>query len=152
VPILPSTETEKQFVVDRLEILRSLGLTHSLKKAVGSKKRKAKEAPTEQENGVEDSKNGATKESTTSAKSDMVRISNSKSSTNGNNAGIKNAATASLNARVLEELEAKKKRRLLNANENIQSLYSKSNGVDKKKMDGDFMSRGFTIPANAKHG
>jgi len=122
-----------------------------LKKAGGSKKRKAKEAPTEQDNGVEDNKNGATKESKTSTKSDTDRISTSKLSTNSNGAGIKNTATASLNARVLEELEAKKKRRLLNANENIQSLYSKSNGADKKKMDGDFMSRGFTIPANAKH-
>lgn len=152
VPILPTTETEKQFVIDRIETLRTLGLTHSLKKAAGSKKRKAKEAAAERENGAVDGKEGAIRDFKASTKSDLERTTSSKLSSNGGSAGIKNAATASLNARVLEELETKKKRRLLNENDNIQSLFSQSNSADKKHKDGDFMRRGFQIPANAKHG
>ncbi|RMD41668.1 hypothetical protein DV735_g3430, partial [Chaetothyriales sp. CBS 134920] len=60
---------------------------------------------------------------------------------------IKNAATASLTARVLEEQDAKKKRRL--ENENIGSLYSKKTDDDKKGRDADFMSRGYSLASKA---
>ena len=132
VPILPITDADKQFVLDRIEKLRELGLTHSLKKDKGAKKRKAKEVSSE-------------KSVTANGKaSDLVKNGVTKS------LGINHAATANLTARVLEE-EAKKKRRLLNENESIQSLYTKANG-DKKQKDSDFMTRGYSIPANAKHG
>jgi hypothetical protein len=65
--------------------------------------------------------------------------------------GIKDAATASLTAKVLEEEEAKKKRRkMMGENETLKSLFSKSGGGPKQK-DGDFMTRGYSIPANARH-
>jgi len=62
--------------------------------------------------------------------------------------GIKNAATASLTAKVLEEEKSKNKRRKLGANDNLKSLFSSENGVFKK--NGDFMTRGYSIPAGAK--
>lgn len=63
--------------------------------------------------------------------------------------GIKNAATASLTARVLnEENEKKKRRKMMGLNDNIDSLYTKENKNGKKS--GDFMTRGYTIPAAAR--
>ena len=61
--------------------------------------------------------------------------------------GIKNASTASLTAKVLAEEQAKAKRRKLGANDTIKSLFSSG---DKAIKDGDFMTRGYSIPAAAK--
>lgn len=131
IPILPITEADKQFVIERIEKLRAQGLTHSLKKDKSSKKRKAKDAVGDEEKAT----NGKTKHG--------LKNGDTKST------AIKNSSTADLTARVLEEEEAKKKRRLLNENENIQSLYSRG---DKKHKDADFMTRGFSIPTPAaKH-
>lgn len=127
VPILPITDTDKQFVIERMEKLQELGLAHSLKKDKSSKKRKAKDAI--EANG--NTTNGTSKDNTKSKQS-----------------GIKDTAVANLTARVLQEEEAKKKRRLLSESENIQSLYSKG---ERKQKDADFMTRGFSIPAGAKH-
>lgn len=135
LPILPTSEEDKFMVIDRIEELKGLGLTHSLKKDKNSKKRKAKEVNGEEEAATMNGKSNNSAKNGTDA--------SSKSS------GIKHSATANLTARVLEEQEEKKKRRLLNENENIQSLYSKS-GSEKNK-NKDFMTRGFSIPANAKH-
>lgn len=134
LPILPMSEEDKTLVTARIEKLRALGLTHSLKKDKSSKKRKAKEAIAEEE----------------SLKIKPPKASE-QSGTNGTSAtsGIKDTATADLTARVLKEQEEKKKRRLMNENENIQSLYSKSNG--SKKNNADFMTRGYSIPTDAKH-
>lgn len=72
----------------------------------------------------------------------------SASKSNGAANGIKNSATASLTARVLnEENEKNKKRKMMGRNENIDSLFTK----DKKGgAKGDFMTRGFSIPASAR--
>lgn len=134
LPILPTSEEDKSTVIERIEELKSLGLTHSLKKDKSSKKRKAKEVNGDEESAA----NGKNGETTKNGTSDSAKSS-----------GIKHSATANLTARVLEEQEEKKKRRLLNENENIQSLYTKA-GTDKNK-NRDFMTRGFSIPANAKH-
>ena len=61
---------------------------------------------------------------------------------------IKNAATASLTAKVLAEEQERTKRRKMEPNENLKSLFSSGNAKHK---DGDFMTRGFSIPAGAKH-
>lgn len=152
IPILPTSEVDKQFVIERIETLRSLGLAHSLKKASGGKKRKAKDTAVEQTNDVTENKEEKVVGLKDTSATESNGVSGLKTTSNGKTAGIKNAATASLNARVLEELEAKKKRRLGNENANIQSLYSKSNGTNKEQRDGSFMTRGFSIPANARHG
>ena len=60
---------------------------------------------------------------------------------------IKNAATASLTAKVLAEEQERAKKRKKEPNENLKSLFSSSSGKHK---DGDFMTRGFSIPTDAK--
>lgn len=133
LPILPVSEEDKTAVIERIETLKNLGLTHSLKKDKSGKKRKIKDIA-----GDENGSNGT------------IAISKKTANTTSQTSGIKHSATANLTARVLEEQEEKKKRRLLEENDNIQSLYSKS-GTAKAK-NTDFMTRGFSIPANAKHG
>ncbi|OOQ90839.1 DUF602 domain protein [Penicillium brasilianum] len=130
IPILPTKEADKERLIARGVKLAEQGLTHSLKKAPGSKKRK-KHA-----------------ESSADATKGTAAVATSTSATKSNGAGngIKNSATASLTARVLNEENEKKKKRKIN-NENIDSLFTK----DKK--DGakaDFMTRGFSIPASAR--
>ncbi|ETN47013.1 uncharacterized protein HMPREF1541_01203 [Cyphellophora europaea CBS 101466] len=124
VPILPSTDIDKEFVMNRMNTLRELGLTHSLKKDKSSKKRKA----TGDDNGKKEKTNGENAEKSGTSKNESSN-------------GIKNSATASLTKRVLEEENAKKKRKL--ENENISSLYSKKNG--EKLRDNEFMTRGFSV-------
>ena len=66
-------------------------------------------------------------------------------------AGIKDSATASLTAKVLAEEERKAKIRKLDPNNNLKSLFSSSVDQTQKVRNGDFMTRGFSIPAGAKH-
>jgi Rtf2 RING-finger len=151
IPILPITEAEQISLTVRMEALAALGLTHSLKKASGSsKKRKAngttkvepevgKEVPqlTEVASTAKDSLQG--KSAVSQSGTLTPKIAN----------GIKNAATANLTAKVLEEEETRKKRRKVIENENLQSLFSK--GTSQQQRNADFMTRGFSIPAGAKH-
>lgn len=150
VPILPSTDADKLFVLERMETLKAEGLAHSLKKVKGEKKRKANgEIKTEikHENG-DNVGNGTTQRKTGE---DIKRTDTPQSgiSTPKIESNINHGATASLTAKVLAEEAAKKKRRLMaGENENIQSLYRKEgNG---KVRDGEFMTRGFSIAANDK--
>ncbi|KAG9777179.1 DUF602-domain-containing protein, partial [Aureobasidium melanogenum] len=149
VPILPSTEKDKALVIERINTLKSLGLTHSLKKASGGKKRKANgDTKVEAHGGTrvegkDDHINGESKPKA----ADVPRSSTPQSGTSTPQ-GIKNAATASLTARVLEEEAARKKRR--QQNDNISSLYTKKSD-DGTRRNGDFMTRGFSISANARH-
>lgn len=139
IPILPTKEDDKQRLVARGAKLGEQGLTHSLKKLPGSKKRKKNATE-----GTADASNG-TKE--TSASHSRSNTSTPVPKDPGN--GIKNAATASLTARVLnEENEKKKRRKMMGLNDNIDSLYTKENKDGKKS--GDFMTRGYTIPAAAR--
>ncbi|OJJ42970.1 hypothetical protein ASPZODRAFT_124602 [Penicilliopsis zonata CBS 506.65] len=141
IAILPTKETDKQKLLDRAQKLAEQNLTHSLKKAPGSKKRK------KQTNGE------STTATTETLKDTKTTGSGGRSGTSTPapgppSNGIKNAATAMLTARVLEEENEKKKRRkMVGANENLDSLFTKKSG-DKAKAD--FMTRGFTIPANAR--
>ncbi|OAP59773.1 hypothetical protein AYL99_04775 [Fonsecaea erecta] len=151
IPILPCTEKDKAFVIERIEALHSLGLTHSLKKASGGKKRKAN-GNTKSEKGQDASKVQATgvngHEKSMPANTSRPSTTQSGTLTSNMPNGIKDVATASLTARVMEEEEARKKRR--RENENISSLYSKKSD-DQARRGGDFMTRGFSIPANARH-
>lgn len=151
IPILPASKEDSVFLEDRMDRLAASGLTHSLKKASGlGKKRKANGAVKIEEK----AEKGILKKSGVSIadKASLVtRAGTPKSGTStpkGPN-GIKDAATASLTAKVLEEEEAKKKRRkMLGENETLKSLFT--TGQQKHK-DGDFMTRGYLIPANARH-
>lgn len=151
IPILPTTEAEQTALTVRVEKLATLGLTHSLKKASGSgKKRKANGiakaeidasiSPTENEERALEAT------STSKARSEAPQSGTSALKTAN---GIKNAATANLTAKVLEEEEARQKRRKIGENENLKSLFSK--GTTQQQRNTDFMTRGFSIPAGAKH-
>lgn len=130
IVILPTKEEDKQRLISRGAKLAEQGLTHSLKKAPGSKKRK--------------------KHATTEGSADPASDSaETKKSTAPSGNGIKNAATASLTARVLsEENEKKKRRKMMGLSDNLDSLFTKETKDGKKS--GDFMTRGFSIPSSAR--
>ncbi|OJJ02878.1 hypothetical protein ASPVEDRAFT_53472 [Aspergillus versicolor CBS 583.65] len=152
IPILPTKVEDKQKLIARSQRLADQGLTHSLKKAPGSKKRKNKAngdsataSETKTSNGDASSKTTVTKD-TPSAPS----RSNTSTPTSSAPNGIKNASTAMLTARVLEEENEKKKRRkLMGANDNISSLFKKDS-KDTQYKNTDFMTRGFSLPAASK--
>jgi hypothetical protein len=153
IPILPVGKEESVFLENRMERLAAAGLTHSLKKAPGSGKKRKANGDVKAEVKVEDTEPDKPAREVSSAPSPLPRSSTPQSgvSTPKASNGIKDAATASLTAKVLEEEEAKKKRRkMMGENETLKSLFSKSGGGTKHK-DGDFMTRGYSIPANARH-
>lgn len=144
IPILPTKEADKQQLIERGHKLAEQGLTHSLKKAPGSKKRK--------KNAANGDATDAGKESKPSEKSSSATASRSNTSTPtpGGSSGIKNAATALLTQRVLEEENEKKKRRkMLGTSDNISSLFTKES-KDAHAKNTDFMRRGFSLPAAAR--
>jgi len=114
----------------RIKNLRDGLLTHSLKKAAASTKKRKKNIA-DVRGGSLDVENAAKVPATVKS------------------TGIKDAATASLTASVLAEQEARNKRRKTDGNKNLDSLFStKSSGPGKNT---DFMSRGFAIPAHQRH-
>ncbi|KAL8943997.1 MAG: hypothetical protein Q9216_000706 [Gyalolechia sp. 2 TL-2023] len=137
IPILPSSAADKDRLRIRLSRLQSTGLTHSLKKAPGSGK-KRKKAPLKKEG-----------EATAAAEVTAGPVLPLKGeATTPSSKAIKNEDTASLTAKVLAEQEDRNKRRKTAPNDNLQTLFSSSTGMDGKRAD--FMNRGFTIPAEAK--
>ncbi|KAJ5242433.1 uncharacterized protein N7469_000760 [Penicillium citrinum] len=141
IPILPTKEEDKQRLIARAQKLAEQGLTHNLKKVPGSKKRK-KNATAET---TMDPSEKVDSKPTTESKN---RSNTGTPTPNASGNGIKNASTASLAARVLEEENEKKKRRkMMGRNENIDSLFTKK---EDSKKSADFMTRGFTIPAAAR--
>jgi Rtf2 RING-finger len=158
ITLFPMTEGEKSKLQKRADDLSDKGLTHSLKKASGSsKKRKANRTVEEDQIATE-----AMPQSTAAAKSSASRsltstpVPRSATPLSGTctpkvSNGIKNEATANLTAKVLEEESERKKRRLVNGeNETLKSLFTKKD--DKRRLgDGNFMTRGFSIPADAKY-
>ncbi|KAF3063492.1 Replication termination factor 2 [Daldinia childiae] len=100
IPILPTDEAEVEKLAKRVDDLRVLGLTHSLKKdkSTGKKKRKADET---KEN----------KSSNEQKEKDLCKTDKSKEDKNGIASRINNPMTASLTAKVLAEQEERAKRR-----------------------------------------
>jgi hypothetical protein len=137
VPILPIAEADVRQLEERIATLKEKGLTHSLKKAPGSKKRKKHEGTKATENGSQS--NGV--------KENEMEI---KANGNGPAASIKNSSTASLTAKVLEEQEERKKKRKLQQNENINSLFTAGDQTRSLSKSSDYMTRGFTIPSKKK--
>jgi Rtf2 RING-finger len=153
IPILTTGKEESVFLENRIERLAAAGLTHSLKKAPGSGKKRKANGDVKAEVKVEDVEPEKVVPVAVGAPSPVPRSATPQSgvSTPKVPYGIKDAATASLTAKVLKEEEAKKKRRkMMGENETLKSLFSKSGGGTKHK-DGDFMTRGYSIPANARH-
>jgi Rtf2 RING-finger len=156
--LFPSTEDEKDFLQKRIDKMSERGLTHSLKKVNGSsKKRKPNriaaevEASLEAPPQIQEPTKAPTNRSQTSTPIPRSSTPQSGTSTPKPSNGIKNAATANLTAKVLEEENDRKKRRLQNGeNENLKSLFTRKDEKNKFR-NGDFMTRGFSIPANAKY-
>jgi hypothetical protein len=121
IPILPTATTDTARLALRVKTLQEKGLSHSLKKASTSKKRK-KKAEIEED----------------------TQVAKSKATTNG----INNAATASLTSKVLQEQEQAKRRRM--DNENVKSLFSSRDQTKPIGKSADFMTRGFSLPTENK--
>lgn len=159
VPILPVAKEDISRLAERIQRLKDSGLTHSLKKAPGSKKRKKNgTADTNQPiaNGTHDEtpknlavekvKANLTEPSKLSKSNGGTPEPQPRSGTATPSGGIKNAATASLTARVLDEQEERNKRRKLGLNDNLKSLFSTSDSNGSSQRNADFMTRGYSIP------
>jgi len=160
IPILPMSETDVARLQMRMATLKEKGLAHTLKKVKGGKgkgDKKRKKAEVDERVVTNDVPEEArTDVEVKPPQDDAVFKARSEVSTPqpGSGAstpkptnGIKNAATASLTARVLEEQEERNKRRKMESNKNINSLFtsSKNGAGGKKPRDIDFMNRGFDI-------
>lgn len=151
IPILPITEVEQSALTVRMKTLAELSLTHSLKKVSGSSKKRKANGTTKVDSEVEYEapKLVGVPLATRDSFPGKATVPWSGASTPIIANGTKNAATANLTAKVLEEEEARNKRRKTTGNENLQSLYSK--GTSQHQRNSDFMTRGFSIPAGSKH-
>jgi hypothetical protein len=154
IPILPMAKEDIAKLAARAAKLKEAGLTHSLKKAPGSKKRKknaeADSAATEEKvpeiNGktTVEAFSGRTK---ARLAEDGSGTPQSRSGTSTPvSSGIKNAATASLTAKVLDEQEERNKRRKMVLNDNLKSLFSNTGYSAQTHKGGDFMTRGYSLP------
>ena len=136
IPILPISQAEKDRLEQRIQRLKEQNLTHSLKKAPSASKKRKKNANVEE--AIGDGSESANLNPTLSRAEHPPKTESN----------IKNQDTATLTAKVLAEQEERNKRRKLGANDNVKSLFSQKNGMDEKHTD--FMTRGFSIPPNAK--
>jgi hypothetical protein len=145
IPIVPTSEIDVARLILRMKTLKEMGLTHSLKKAPGSKKRK-KNGEADPAKDTDGGEKVPELVSTNVAKPPRV--------TNGANVpisnGIKNSSAASITAKVLAEQEERNKRRKLANNSNVNSLFSSRDQSKPTGRSSDFMTRGFSIPGNSK--
>lgn len=152
ITILPTATEDIERLDERIKRLRDAGLTHSLKRAPGTKKRK-KHTETDTKETIErpNSENEVKSKNEVQSKipagipddvSSTLQLKNGPSVSAGR---IKNAATASLTAKVLDEQAERNKRRKLGLNDNLKSLFSNS-GSGELKGAGDFMTRGYSLP------
>jgi hypothetical protein len=149
IPILPLAKEDIVKLAARATKLKETGLTHSLKKAPGGKKRKKHAEADAAVHEKSTTSNGTAEGLPEKAKSRYLEngtaTPQSRSGTS-TPSGIKNAATASLTSRVLEEQEERNKRRKLGLNENLKSLFSSGGYNAQEHKAGDFMTRGFSLP------
>lgn len=153
IPILPLAKEDVAKLATRAAKLKETGLTHSLKKAPGGRKRKKHaEADAAADEGKAATTNGAPEVLPEKFKSRFAENGTTNPQSRSGTAtpiasGIKNAVTASLTSRVLEEQEERNKRRKLGLNDNLKSLFSSSTGNNAhEQKGGDFMTRGYSIP------
>jgi Rtf2 RING-finger len=154
IPILPRGKDEISKLLARANKLKEAGLTHSLKKAPGSKKRKKNaDADLSVKAGNVLELNGKTSTKGLSEKTKGRLVENGSGTPQPGSgtstpisSGIKNAATASLTAKVLDEQEERNKRRKVGLNDNLKSLFSNSGYSAQTHKGGDFMTRGYSLP------
>lgn len=152
IPILPVVKEDIAKLAARASKLKDAGLTHSLKKAPGGKKRKKNvEGDSVQEKATDLDGSKAPENLLEKTKNRLVEngVSTPQSRSGTSTpvpSGIKNAATASLTARVLDEQEERNKRRKLGLNDNLKSLFSNTGYSAQAQKGGDFMTRGYSLP------
>lgn len=110
IPILPTEEADIEKLVNRMEDLKSKGLTHGLKKDKSGSKKKRK---AEDQNGDNNSAKKNKKEK--GQEKEQRAAETAKASISNRVSGINNAMTASLTAKVLAEQEERNNRRKLAA-------------------------------------
>ncbi|CAI6340267.1 unnamed protein product [Periconia digitata] len=153
IPIIPTSPADIARLTLRLKTLREKGLTHALKKAPGSKKRKkgaekdASTITTDATPAVDSKAPSSTSEDdkkSESKRKDKLAATKSSSGPDRNDS-INNSSTAFLTKKVLEEQEARNKRRKMDQNDNVKSLFTKGGIVPSNKNSADYMTRGFSF-------
>jgi len=142
IPILPTAPTDIARLSLRAKTLKDNGVTHSLKKASKEKKDKKRKVRDETEAEAAFQLVEAKRE-----KKDTER-SRTGTPTVAENTAIQNASTRALTEKVMAEQEARKKAKM--GNENLKSLFSSRDQSKPIGKSADFMTRGYSIPANAK--
>ena len=144
IPILPTAETDIARLSLRAKTLKESGLTHSLKKASGGKKRKKRDA------GAEDAAETADGSKGQDRKDDPTRNSTpvNGDATKDGPRGINNSSTASVTAKVKQDQELSKKRKT--DSENVRSLFSNRDQAKGMGNSADFMTRGYSVGAGGK--
>lgn len=150
IPILPTAATDIARLTLRVKTLKDQGLSHSLKKsAKESKKRKKREEKEDVPLLVSVAEEGVKPKdasSRTTGPRTSTPLSSEKDAVKSSN--IKNTSTASLTAKVMQEQEQRKKQKM--DNDNLRSLFSNRDPAKPHGKSSDFMTRGYSIPANAK--
>jgi hypothetical protein len=142
IPILPIVDLDIARLRLREKTLKERSLSHSLKKVKGEKKKKRKAE--KEANG--ETVDGETKAKPSSSDEDKKKQEKKeKPKVQDTSNGIKNATTASLTKRVLEEQEERNKRRKLEQNDNMKGLFSKGSAKPSVGNSADYMTRGFSI-------
>lgn len=135
IPINPMVDTEIARLILRSKTLQERGLTHSLKKAPGSsKKRKKRDEQAVGANGDKAEEKGVSNKSSAPKASTSNEDGNSK---------INNSVTASLTAKVMQHQENSKKRKT--ENDNVKSLFSSRDQAASLGNSAGFMTRGFSM-------
>ncbi|KAK5739328.1 Replication termination factor 2 [Elasticomyces elasticus] len=145
IPILSMVNTDVARLSLRLKTLQEKGLSHSLKKASSaSKKRKKRDEILEAVDTSSEPVKAVKQASAISKTMTPAPGTTDQESVSS----INNASTASLTAKVLEEQERAKKRKM--QNKNVQSLFSSRDQSKPIGKSSDFMTRGFSVPTEGK--
>lgn len=143
VPIASTATEDAARLALRVKTLQEKGLTHSLKKASGSgKKRKKRD---EVVTVADDSASIAVSADPVLPTSTDAR---SVAAEPNSALNINNASTASLTAKVMNETDRSKKRKMENGN--VRSLFSSRDPSKPHGRSGDFMTRGYSVPTHGK--
>ncbi|EDU51510.1 Rtf2 RING-finger [Pyrenophora tritici-repentis] len=140
IPIAPTAPTDIARLNLRIKTLREKGLTHALKKAPGSSKKKRKHAEKEANGDAVAIAKPSSSDDDKTAKKETKDKKEAPSA-----GGIKNSATASLTRKVLAEQEERNKRRKMAQNDNVNTLFHNNEHKPDKKNSADYMTRGFSI-------
>ena len=151
VTILPSSPSDVEKSQARISRLRDQGLSHTLKKIPDKSKKRKKDKtipPASDSNNATNSILSATQPPIDSSPQQQPSTEPLPPASSRLTDGIKNSDTASLTARVIAEQDLRTKRRKVEDNENVKSLFSSGDTGQKKRAD--FMTRGYSIPVEAR--